>query len=154
MQLTEVGWLQMERVSLALESYLEAIADIQNKLGAVTASELADKMGCKRSSVTSALQRLAENGLINYQSYRPVTLSAKGKEVISSLNRYHGILANFLQNILGFDEDFAQEEACQLEHKISTKTIERIALYTDFISKDHKESFKDHVKNANLNSLI
>lgn len=142
----------MERVSLALESYLEAIADIQNKLGAVTASELADKMGCKRSSVTSALQRLAENGLINYQSYRPVTLSTKGKEVILSLNRYHKILANFLRNILGFDEGFAQEEACRLEHQISPKTIERIALYADFISKNSKESFKDHLKNANLNS--
>ena len=54
----------MERVSLALESYLEAIADIQNEQGAVSPSVLAEKMGCKRSSVTSALQRLAENGQI------------------------------------------------------------------------------------------
>ena len=125
----------MERVSLALESYLEAIADIQNEQGAVSPSVLAEKMGCKRSSVTSALQRLAENGLINYHTYRPVTLSPKGKEVIESLNRYHHILENFFKNVLGLDEDFSQKEACRLEHQISPKTIERISEYVEFLDK-------------------
>ena len=125
----------MERVSLALESYLEAIADIQNEQGAVSPSVLAEKMGCKRSSVTSALQRLAENGLINYHTYRPVTLSQKGKEVIESLNRYHKILENFFKNVLGLDEEFSQKEACRLEHQISPETIERISEYVEFLDK-------------------
>ncbi|MBQ2592687.1 MAG: metal-dependent transcriptional regulator [Candidatus Riflebacteria bacterium] len=125
----------MERVSLALESYLEAIADIQNEQGAVSPSVLAEKMGCKRSSVTSALQRLAENGLINYHTYRPVTLSQKGKEVIESLDKYHKILANFFENVLGLEEEFSQKEACRLEHQISPKTIERIAEYVEFLDK-------------------
>ncbi len=130
----------MERVSLALESYLEAIADIQAEDGAVSPSVLAEKMGCKRSSVTSALQRLAENGLINYHSYRPVTLSPKGKEVIESLNRYHKILCNFFQNILGFDEDYSQKEACKLEHQMSPEIIERLEAYVNFL--DEPEAFK------------
>ncbi len=125
----------MERVSLALESYLEAIADIQNEQGAVSPSVLAEKMGCKRSSVTSALQRLAENGLINYHTYRPVTLSQKGKEVIESLDKYHKILANFFENVLGLEEEFSQKEACRLEHQISPKTIERISEYVEFLDK-------------------
>lgn len=137
----------VERVSLALESYLEAIADLQKEFGAATPSVLAEKMGCKRSSVTNALQRLAENGLINYQSYRPVTLSAKGLEVIDSLDRYHKILANFLQNVLALDEEFAQTEACQLEHQISPQTIERIAQYTEFL--EDPEAFKKYLKQQN-----
>lgn len=135
----------MERVSLALESYLEAIADIQLEQGAVSPSVLAEKMGCKRSSVTSALQRLAENGLINYHTYRPVTLSQKGKEVIESLNRYHQILENFLKNVLALDEDFSQKEACRLEHQISPETIERIAEYVEFLDKP--DEFKKFLKN-------
>ena len=125
----------MERVSLAMESYLEAIADIQAEQGAVSPSVLAEKMGCKRSSVTSALQRLAENGLINYHTYRPVTLSQKGKEVIESLDKYHKILANFFENVLGLEEEFSQKEACRLEHQISPKTIERISEYVEFLDK-------------------
>lgn len=134
----------MERVSLALESYLEAIADIQAEDGAVSPSVLAEKMGCKRSSVTSALQRLAENGLINYHSYRPVTLSQKGKEVIESLNKYHNILQNFFQNILGFDEEYSQKEACKLEHQMSPDIIARIESFVDFLKEP--EAFKNSLK--------
>ena len=133
----------MERVSLALESYLEAIAEIQKEDGAVSPSVLAEKMGCKRSSVTSALQRLAENGLINYHTYRPVTLSQKGKEVIESLNRYHEILENFFTNILGLEKEFSQKEACRLEHQVSPQTIERIDEYVKFLKEP--DAFKKHI---------
>jgi len=123
------------RVSGALESYLEQIADLQKEFGAVRTSDLADRMGCKRSSVTNALQRLSEKGLINYQSYRPVTLTAEGEKTIAALSRYHGILAEFLENILAFPEEFAQEEACRLEHRVSQCTIERMQVYCEFINQ-------------------
>lgn len=121
-----------ERVSGALESYLEQIDVLQREFGAVRTSDLADRMGCKRSSVTSALQRLAEKGLINYKAYRPVTLTIEGEKTIRALNRYHRTLADFLTTILAFPEVFAQEEACRLEHRISSSTIERMQAYLDF----------------------
>ncbi|PKL49958.1 MAG: metal-dependent transcriptional regulator [Candidatus Riflebacteria bacterium HGW-Riflebacteria-2] len=124
-----------DRVSVALESYLEQIADLQKEHGAVRTSDLADRMGCRRSSVTNALQRLSEKGLINYQSYRPVTLTAEGEKTIKALSRYHGILADFLENILAFPEKFAQEEACRLEHRVSQSTIERMRIYIEFIEQ-------------------
>lgn len=143
----------VDRVSGALESYLEQIADLQKKHGAVRTSDLADRMGCKRSSVTSALQRLSEKGLINYQSYRPVTLTAAGEKTIATLSRYHRIIADFLANILAFPEDFAQDEACKLEHRLSQCTIERMRIYLEFIKQHDQASaceihqnFKEHVK--------
>jgi len=127
------------RVSGALESYLEQIADLQEEFGAVRTSDIADRMGCKRSSVTSALQRLSEKGLINYQSYRPVTLTDEGKRTISALSRYHGILADFLQNVLAFPDSFAQSEACRLEHRVSQCTIERMRDFMEFLQAEKIE---------------
>ncbi|MDD3146403.1 MAG: metal-dependent transcriptional regulator [Candidatus Riflebacteria bacterium] len=121
-----------ERVSGALESYLEQIDELQREFGSVRTSDIADRMGCKRSSVTSALQRLAEKGLINYKAYRPVTLTIEGEKTIRALSRYHRTLADFLTKILAFPEEFAQHEACKLEHSISTSTIERMQAYLDF----------------------
>ncbi len=121
-----------ERVSGALESYLEQIAELQRQFGAVRTSDIAERMGCKRSSVTSALQRLAERGLINYQAYRPVTLTLEGENTIRALNGYHRTLAKFLTEVLAFQEDFAQQEACRLEHRVSAATIERMQAYLDF----------------------
>lgn len=128
------------RVSGALESYLEQIADLQEEFGAVRTSDIAERMGCKRSSVTSALQRLSEKGLINYQSYRPVTLTDEGKRTISALSRYHGILADFLHNVLAFPEDFAQTEACRLEHRVSQCTIERMRDFMEFMAGEKPET--------------
>ncbi len=143
------------RVSGALESYLEQIADLQKEYGAVRTSDLADRMGCKRSSVTNALQRLSEKGLIHYQSYRPVTLTAEGEKTIAALSRYHGILADFLENILAFPEDFAQQEACRLEHRVSQSTIERMRVYIEFVDQCSNlkvdlasASFKEFIKKA------
>ncbi len=121
-----------ERVSGALESYLEQIDELQREFGAVRTSDIAERMGCKRSSVTSALQRLSEKGLINYKAYRPVTLTIEGEKTIRALNRYHRTLADFLTKILAFEEEFAQHEACRLEHRISASTIERMQAYLDF----------------------
>lgn len=132
-----------ERVSGALESYLEQIADLQQEHGAVRTSDLAERMGCKRSSVTNALQRLSEKGLINYQSYRPVTLTPDGEKTIAALSRYHRILADFLATILAFPEEFAQQEACRLEHRVSQCTIERMQVYLDFVGTAAKNTASD-----------
>lgn len=132
-----------ERVSGALESYLEQIAELQEEFGAVRTSDIADRMGCKRSSVTNALQRLAEKGLIHYKSYRPVTLTEEGERTIKKLSRYHGIIADFLENILAFPAEFSQEEACRLEHRVSQCTIERMRVYMNFVRSTAVAEKKD-----------
>jgi DtxR family Mn-dependent transcriptional regulator len=136
-----------KKLSGALESYLENIADLQSEHGAVRTSDLAKKMGFSLPSVTSALKRLAEKELIRYESYRPVILTEKGKETISRLNRFHGILADFLTNVLVFPEEYAQEEACLLEHKISIETLERIEKLMIYVrNPSAKKDFLDHHK--------
>lgn len=122
-----------EKLTMSLETYLETIAELQVKYGAVRTSDLADQIGCKRSSVTNALQRLSEKGLINYQAYRPVTLTDEGKKAIARLSRFHGIIEDFLANILSLPTEFATEEACRLEHNLSRQTIERMKHFSVFI---------------------
>lgn len=132
------------KLTMSLESYLETIAELQIKYGAVRTSDLADQMGCKRSSVTNALQRLAEKGLINYQTYRPVTLTDEGKKAIDRLSIFHEIIQDFLENVLSLPRDFARDEACRLEHNLSKPTIERMQKFLTFIrSNDSSNSSKD-----------
>lgn len=142
------------RISGALETYLEEIAAIEEESGVVRASQLADRVGCKRSSVTSALKRLAKKGLINYKSYHPITLTESGKNTIKWLTVYHDALADFLMNILTYPEEQAQEEACTLEHIMSIATIERIRVYLEFLRetnspaalKKHSQNFQEFLQ--------
>lgn len=140
-----------KKISMALESYLEKIAELQAEFGVVNSSVLAERMGCKRSSVTSALRRLAEKGLINYQTYKPVTLTKEGLDTIERLDTFHNVLAQFFTEILNIQEDFSQQEACRLEHRISKAVVERIALYLEFKRKNEnfdfeKSEFKKFIK--------
>ncbi len=138
-----------KRVSLALESYLEAIAVLQEEHGAAGTAMLADKMQCKRSSVTSALRRLSEHGLINYQPYKPVTLTEKGRANIKKLDKYHAAIKKFLLNVLAFEEEYAEQEACKLEHQMLPETIERLSLYNDFLESRgflENDAFKLYIK--------
>jgi DtxR family Mn-dependent transcriptional regulator len=130
-----------KKLSMSLESYLETIAELQNKYGAVRTSDLADSMKCKRSSVTNALQRLSAKGLINYIAYRPVTLTEEGKTAIKRLDRFHSIIEDFLINVLMLPEEFSRLEACRLEHNLSKKTIEGIKHYLDWL-RSEKSSLK------------
>jgi DtxR family Mn-dependent transcriptional regulator len=132
---------------MSLESYLETIADLQTKFGAVRTSDLAEKMGCKRSSVTNALRKLSEKGLINYQAYRPVTLTKSGQSAISKLTMYHRTIEDFLKNLLVLSEDFASEEACRLEHNLSRETINRLKKFMEFL-RSHKNQNLDEIKKA------
>ncbi|MGM0598542.1 MAG: metal-dependent transcriptional regulator [Candidatus Rifleibacteriota bacterium] len=135
------------RLSMSLESYLETIADLQAKFGAVRTSDLAEKMGCKRSSVTNALRKLSQKGLINYQAYRPVTLTRSGQNAIKKLTMYHRTIEDFLKNLLIFSEDFASKEACKLEHNLSRETIVRLKKLMKFLRLDTTQNL-DKIKKA------
>ncbi|MBI3038458.1 metal-dependent transcriptional regulator [bacterium] len=120
-------------LSAALESYLEHIHGLQLRYGAVRVSDLAKKVGCRMPTVTSTLRRLGDLGLVNYEKYRPVTLTQLGVKAVKRLDIHQKALTDFLTNVLGVEDDLVEEEACFLEHHFSTKLLSRIRRYMEFI---------------------
>lgn len=123
-------------ISAVLESYLEKIQVLQKKYGAVRVTDLAEQMNCRMPSAVSALRRLAEFGLVNYESYRPVTLTAAGEEAVRKLTCRHEILDDFLQTALAFSPAEASEEACSLEHKVSREVLQRCSDFLQFVRSE------------------
>jgi len=72
-------------LSASLEDYLEAIWHVEAAKGAARAKDIADRLGVNASSVTAALQTLAERGLVNYAPYDIVTLTAAGRPAAVSV---------------------------------------------------------------------
>ncbi|HEY9069936.1 MAG TPA: metal-dependent transcriptional regulator [Candidatus Ozemobacteraceae bacterium] len=120
-------------LSSTLESYLEQIHELQRKYGAVRVTDLASAMGCTTPSATNALRRLAKLELINYETYRPVTLTKLGESAIRRLDSRHRVLADFFLNVLELPGEFAEEEACRLEHRVSPATVTRLAEFMEFL---------------------
>jgi DtxR family Mn-dependent transcriptional regulator len=65
--------------SLTKENYLKALFALSNDTNAVTVNELSKNLGIKMPTVTSMMKKLAEKKLVNYESYKPLTLTDKGK---------------------------------------------------------------------------
>jgi DtxR family transcriptional regulator, Mn-dependent transcriptional regulator len=117
-------------LSPAVEDYLKAIYKLEiehpTEEGAST-SAIARSMKVSAASVTNMLKRLAEMKLVNYASYKGVTLTDAGKKVALEIIRHHRLLELYLHEVMGYSWDKVHEEAEYLEHHISEEFEDKIA---------------------------
>jgi len=114
--------------SEAVEDYAKAIYGLQHQEGGpVSTSALAERLGVAPSSVTAMLKRLDELGLVRYEPYHGVRLTAAGERVALEVIRHHRLLEAFLADALQMPWDRVHDEAEVLEHYISEDLERRIA---------------------------
>ena len=119
-------------LSAVMEDYIKAIYAIGNDTGErVGTSELADYLDVTSPTVSSMLKKLEEQGLVDREEYRGVTLSEEGEIVALEILRHHRLLESFLSEHLDYDWADVHEEADRLEHHVSEELAERIAEVLD-----------------------
>jgi DtxR family Mn-dependent transcriptional regulator len=118
-----------------LEDYLEAIYMIEQKKNVSRVKDIASRLNVRAASVTGALQSLSEKNLINYTPYEYITLTEAGKYEAMKVVRRHKFLKKFFIEILGVDEDIADEGACNVEHTIPKVIMERMVDFMDFVEE-------------------
>ena len=64
--------------SISREDYLERIHELIEEKGYARSVDIARALEISQSSVTSMVQKLAKEGLLNYEKYRGLTLTEKG----------------------------------------------------------------------------
>ncbi|MEM1611597.1 MAG: metal-dependent transcriptional regulator, partial [Sulfolobales archaeon] len=94
-------------------------------MGWVRIKDLSKILNVKPSSVTKTIKKLHSEGLVIYERYRGVRLSASGVEAVHKLGRKHRILAELLKEA-GLEEIEAQAEAERLEHIIPDNLVEHL----------------------------
>ncbi len=126
--------MKVGTLSESLEDYLEIIFRLllSNKVARVR--DIARAKDVKTSSVTSAMQRLAKEGLVDYQAREYVDLTDKGRELAFRLNQRHDFLKKFFVEFLQVDPEVAEEDACSVEHSISIDTLDRLTSFSEFMT--------------------
>ena len=107
------------------EDYLERILILQEKLGHVRAIDLVHDMNFSKPSVSVAMHKLEDNGLIKIEDDGNITLTKKGKEIAESVYDRHVTITKALVN-LGVSEEQARIDACKIEHDISDETFSKL----------------------------
>jgi len=118
--------MQAERI----EEYLETILYLIKKNNApAKTKQIADELNVSQPSVTEMVQKLSDKGFVEYKPYYGVEFTEKGALEAARIKRKHQVLEKFLVDVLDVDTKVAHSEACELEHAVSDRILERICAY-------------------------
>jgi DtxR family Mn-dependent transcriptional regulator len=117
----------------AMEDYLEAIFNLDREKRVVRVRDIAKKIGVRMPTVTSMLKTLSKRKLVDYEKYEYLELTDNGRAIGKEIHRRHCVLRSFLTDILNIDAELADEEACKMEHAVSTSTLDRFVEFMEFV---------------------
>ena len=121
------------RSNESVEDYLETILSLQNKLGQVRSIDIAHEMDFSKASVSVAMKNLREKEYITMSENGYILLTESGRKQAEEVLEKHTILTNWLIS-LGVDKEIAQEDACRMEHDISTESFLAIKAHINGLS--------------------
>lgn len=122
--------------SLAEENYLKALYLLSGDGGAVNANDLSKHLNIKMPTVNSMMKRLLEKGLIIYESYKPIKLTANGKKQAALIIRKHRLTEMFLVEKMGFGWEEVHAIAEQIEHISAPAFFDRMDAILGFPKTD------------------
>jgi Mn-dependent DtxR family transcriptional regulator len=130
--------------SQTAEDYLERIQALIEEKGYARVVDIACSLDVKQASVTSMVQKLGELGYLNYEKYRGLVLTEKGKAVAIGIQKRHETLARFF-SLLALDRATQQRDIEGIEHHLSPATVEILADLATFF-ENNPETLKGFLK--------
>src|SRR2546429_9428195 len=115
--------------SAAVEDYLERILELINSKGYARVVDIATSLKISQASVTNMVQRLDGDGLLKYEKYRGLVLTAAGETLARNITRRHQLLTDFL-TLLRLDKQVIHHDVEGMEHHISPPTLRAIEALT------------------------
>lgn len=113
-------------VTESIEDYLGAIYVLTRKYPVAKTKDIASALRVSPASVSEMLNKMAEQGYIDYEKYRGAKLTERGMGIAKRVRRKHRLLERFLSDVLGLRHEKSHEEACKLEHIISEESMKKI----------------------------
>jgi len=123
-------------LSYTEENYLKAIFRLSENGQDVSTNAISEVLNTKPASVSDMLKKLSKKKVINYQKYRAIEVSDKGKQLALQIIRKHRLWEVFLVEKLNFQWDEVHEIAEQLEHIQSQLLIQRLDKFLGFPAYD------------------
>ncbi|MDE1763965.1 MAG: transcriptional regulator [Thaumarchaeota archaeon] len=120
-----------------IEDYLEVISELVELKGYANTIEISKYLNVSAPSVTKMLQRLDENGYLEYEKYKGINLTQKGKAVADTVRQKHGILLEFFK-MLGINHEIANQDTEGIEHHLNPQTIRQLRKFVTFLKENPK----------------
>ena len=123
--------------SQSAEDYLERIHELIESKGNAHVADIAQSLNVGQPSVTSMVQKLADDGYLRYEKYRSLTLTDAGRAVAERIRNRHVVLASFF-TLFDLDDDTQARDIEGIEHHLSSDTLNTLADLTAFFEEHPK----------------
>ncbi len=130
--------------SQSAEDYLERIHELIEEKGYARVVDIASSLNVKQASVTSMVQKLGDLGYLNYEKYRGLVLTEKGKEVACGVQKRHETLSRFF-SLFGLNDETQRQDIEGIEHHLSPETVEVLSDLARFF-EENPETLKTFVR--------
>lgn len=107
------------------ENYLKVMLGLSGE-GGIRSIDIANALGISKASVSCMMKVLRDEGYVSKEKYGTVTLTESGRRTAANVKRNYDVIRRFLHNVLGVEAEIAAEDACHIEHMVSTTTVDRI----------------------------
>ena len=114
------------------QEYIEVIYTLERENRVARVTEIAERRGVTKSSVSLVMNQLQQKELIERKQYGHITLTPSGKRLGAKLIRRHEVIRMFLQAV-GVSPAAADDDACKLEHIVSSQTWNAMRHFLDVL---------------------
>ncbi len=119
-----------------MEQYIETIAHLLTKDKVCSVSDIAEVAQVSRPAASRAVRDLAAKDLVEHRAYGYVDLTPQGQSLADRLTARHHALQRFLHEVMGYDDETADAEACRLEHQLDDDLASRMGELISFLASD------------------
>ncbi|MDY0000984.1 MAG: iron dependent repressor, metal binding and dimerization domain protein [Polyangia bacterium] len=120
-------------LTAALEDYLETIYELVRDRRVARVRDIAKARNVKAGSVSPALKRLSDLGLIRYEQREFIELTTEGETAARRVFARHQVLASFLEDFLGLPGESARADACAMEHQLSDEAMDGLVRFLEYL---------------------
>ena len=137
-------------ISNTKENYIKALFHLHQKNEDIALSDLGELLGVSKPTANNMIKKLQADELVISDKYKPIRITAKGKQSAARIIRKHRLSEMFLVQIMEFGWEEVHEIAEDLEHLKTEKFFDRMDEILGFPTTDpHGSPIPD--KNGNFN---
>ena len=108
------------------ENYLKALYFLDQDQPEIGVSDLGKAMDVSSPTVNSMVKQLEKKGWVQYEKYKPLRLTAKGKKEAALIIRKHRITEMFLVEQMNFGWEEVHDIAEEMEHIQTEELFDRM----------------------------
>lgn len=125
------------QLSAVAQDYLKVIWTASEwSADSVSTKMLSERIGVSASTVSEAIRKLADQGMVDHARYGAISLTDRGRAAAIAMVRRHRLIETYLVRELGYGWDEVHDEAEILEHAVSDLMMSRIDAKLGFPERD------------------